>query len=103
MAGPHATARGRPGSHDRPQGLAIHSEGGKVGGLQADPAKQQAGDPCKYGRAQSIKWYAAGTQCICAWHATRQSAGRGSARRSRGKQSITHMFAAAAAKKQKKQ
>ncbi len=47
--------------HDR---YGIHSKGGKVGGLQADPAKQVPGGPCsECGRTESILWYAAGTQC----------------------------------------
>ncbi len=55
MAGPHAQR--------------ISSMGGKVGGLQADPTKQLPGGPCKCGRTQSNKWYAAGTQCMACYMA----------------------------------
>jgi hypothetical protein len=41
-----------------PHAQRIHSMGGKVGGLQADPAKQKDGGPCsECRRTQSIKWY----------------------------------------------
>ncbi len=46
-----------------PYAKAIQRVGGKVGGLQADPAKQLPGGPCKCRRAQSTRWFAAGMQC----------------------------------------
>ncbi len=57
MAGPHAhsihSAGGKAGGKAlmaSPHSHAFHSKGGKVGGLQADPAKQLPGGPCKCGR-----------------------------------------------------
>ncbi len=83
----------------------FHSAGGKVGGLQADPAKQLPGGPCnRCNRTESIRWYAAGTQCSACYKAElRERKRKVQQAEQKGKQSIEQMFAAAAAKKQKQQ
>ncbi len=87
--------------HDK---YGIHSMEGKEGGLQADPAKQLDGGPCKCGRTQSIKWYAAGTQCsACNRAAYRERKRKAQQAEQKGKKSIQHALAAAAAKKQKQE
>ncbi len=78
---------------------------GKVGGLRADPSKQLPGGPCnKCNRTGSITWYAAGTQCNACYKAEqREKKRKAQQAEQKGKQSITQMFAVAAAKKQKQQ
>ncbi len=40
------------------------AKGGYPHGLHHDPAKQKLGGPCsKCGETESLKWFAAGTQC----------------------------------------
>ncbi len=88
MAGPHAQR--------------ISSKGGKVGGLQADPAKQLPGGPCnKCNRTESIRWYAAGTQCKACYMAEHREKKR--LAEQKGRQTIEQAFTAAAAKKQKQE
>jgi hypothetical protein len=86
-----------------PHAQAVHSKGGKVGGLQADPAKQLPGGPCnECNRTQSIKWHAAGTQCSACYTAAYRERKRTALQaEQKGRQNIQQAFAAAAAKKLK--
>ncbi len=76
-----------------------------MGGLQADPAKQKTGGPCsECGRTQSVKWYAAGTQCsACNKAGYRERKRKAQQAEQKGKQTIEQAFAAATAKKLKQE